>query len=429
MSTAQHNWDSVSLAEIVKCQGGAAFSPSLQGRPDGDIPFYKVSDMNLPANQWFMHRANNYVSTADKQHINGNEKPSGAVIFPKVGAAIHTNKKRLLTAPAFVDNNVMAVWSTDPSRCTSWYLYLYFLTKNLSEFSNPGPLPSINNGKIYEQSILLPSVPEQDKIAAVLWKVQRAIDIEEKLIKTARDFKQSSMQQAFSHGVHDERQVETELGPLPESWSIRPFEELREFLQYGTSAKCDYHGKGNPVIRIPNVVDGKVSAKDLKWCELQEKVVASILLEDGDVLFIRTNAVRERVGRTAVYQADPAQALFASYLIRARLKKDQLEPDFLQYLTMTATGASQLSGRASPAADGKFNINTKTIDSILIPLPSIHEQQEIITLLKAIDRKIDIHERKRRALKDLFNTLLNKLMTGEMRVADLDIDTSDVVTQ
>ena len=96
----------------------------------------------------------------------------------------------------------------------------------------------------------------------------------------------------------------------------------------------------------------------------------------------------------------PAKALFASYLIRARLKKDQLEPDFLQYYTMTATGASQLSGRASPAADGKFNINTKTIDSVLVPLPSIEEQGEIIALLKVIDRKINIQERKRATLQE-----------------------------
>lgn len=272
----------------------------------------------------------------------------------------------------------------------------------------------------------VPPKSEQEKIAAVLWKVQRAIEVEEKLIATARELKHSAMRELFTRGLRGEPQKETDIGPLPESWSVLPFEKLREFLQYGTSTKCDYQGKGNPVIRIPNIIDGKVSTADLKWCELPDKVVASLLLELGDLLFVRTNGVRERVGSCAVYQDQPEDALFASYLIRARVKQGELDPNYFQYFTMMQTGAAQLSGRASPAADGKFNINTKTIDSVLVALPDPNEQREIVAILQAIDRKISVHERKRATLQELFKTLLHQLMTGQIRVHDLDIDTSDV---
>ena len=53
--------------------------------------------------------------------------------------------------------------------------------------------------------------------------------------------------------------------------------------------------------------------------------------------------------------------------------------------------------------------------------PTIDEQHEIVAILDAIDRKIDLHRRKRAVLNDLFNALLHKLMTGEIRVADLDL--------
>ena len=46
--------------------------------------------------------------------------------------------------------------------------------------------------------------------------------------------------------------------------------------------------------------------------------------------------------------------------------------------------------------------------------------------LKTIDQKIDLHTAKKSALQDLFKTMLNKLMTGEIRVKDLDIDISEV---
>ena len=56
-----------------------------------------------------------------------------------------------------------------------------------------------------------------------------------------------------------------------------------------------------------------------------------------------------------------------------------------------------------------------------IPHPPPAQQQEIIAILDAIDRKIDLHRRKRAVLDDLFKTLLHKLMTREIRIADLSL--------
>src|SRR5690606_18017457 len=107
-----------------------------------------------------------------------------------------------------------------------------------------------------------------------------------------------------------------------------------------------------------------------------------------------------------------------------------LNADFFQYYSMTPAGVSCLAGRASPAADGKFNINTKNIDSILVPLPPSarrHEQDEIVRILKTIDRKISVHERRRDTWRELFKTLLHELMTGRIRVDGINIDTSEVI--
>ena len=76
-----------------------------------------------------------------------------------------------------------------------------------------------------------------------------------------------------------------------------------------------------------------------------------------------------------------------------------------------------------------IEFNTKTIDAVLVPVPpsaARNEQDEIVAVLKTIDRKISIHERKRATLQELFKTLLHKLMTGQIRIDKLDIDTSEV---
>ncbi len=57
--------------------------------------------------------------------------------------------------------------------------------------------------------------------------------------------------------------------------------------------------------------------------------------------------------------------------------------------------------------------------------PTLDEQREIVAILDAIDRKIDLHKRKRAVLDELFKALLHKLMTGEIRVGDLDLSALD----
>ena len=140
------------------------------------------------------------------------------------------------------------------------------------------------------------------------------------------------------------------------------------------------------------------------------------------MVFIRTNGVLDRLGSCAVYNGYPAKALFASYLIRARVKPDYVVPHFAASFFGSEMGTSIVAGRAISASDGKFNLNTAAIDSLLLPLPpTLSEQREIVAVLDVIDCKIALHRRKRAVLEELFKALLHKLMTGEIRVEELDI--------
>ena len=62
------------------------------------------------------------------------------------------------------------------------------------------------------------------------------------------------------------------------------------------------------------------------------------------------------------------------------------------------------------------------LKKFLIPLPKLNEQKEIANLFLIIDQKIELHTSKKSALQDLFKTMLNKLMTGEILVKDLDLN-------
>lgn len=262
---------------------------------------------------------------------------------------------------------------------------------------------------------------EQKAIAGVLRQTESALQKQFELLQTLQELKQASMRELFTRGLRGEAQKDTEIGLVPEGWNVGSFADVREWLQYGTSVHCSLQKKSYPVLRIPNVEPGKVNDAELKYCDLSDAEAGKYLLQNGDLLFIRTNGVLDRLGSCAVYDGQPEKALFASYLIRARLKPD-IDPRFVAYFYASSLGTSLVAGRATPAADGKYNLNTGTIDSLPLPLPAtLDEQCEIVAILDALDRKIALHRQKRTVLEELFQSLLHKLMTGEIRVGDLDL--------
>jgi type I restriction enzyme S subunit len=419
-----HIWPTQVLGEnnVAAISSGGTPSRTHPEYFNGGIMWVKSGDLNDSC----LFETSETISELGLKQSAAKLLPPNTVLIAMYGATV--GKTALLKHEAATNQAVCTI-QPNPSIYNPLFLQylLILLRQHLLNERYGGAQPNISQTIIRNLELPCPKVNEQESIAAVLWKVQRAIEVEEKLTATARELKQAAMRQLFSRGLRGEAQQETEIGPIPDGWSLRPLAELREFLQYGTSAKCEYEKQGNPVLRIPNILDGDIDVHDLKWCKLSDKEVASWVLEQGDVLFIRTNGVRDRVGTCAVYHGQPERSLFASYLIRARLKTDKLNPDYFQYFSNTPVGRAQLAGRASPAADGKFNVNTKNIDAVLIPVPKeLEEQREIVNILQVIDRKIGLHERKRASMQELFQALLHKLMTGEIRVADLDIDVSEV---
>ncbi len=209
--------------------------------------------------------------------------------------------------------------------------------------------------------VIVPPVPERQGIAGVLQAVQQAKEAAEKVIGATRRLKQSLLNHLFTYGPVSFDQAdqvvlkETEVGGLPESWAVISLGEITTLIQYGTSARCTLEPVGYPVLRIPNIVGGRVDTSALKYLSTSPAAVERHMLQSGDLLFVRTNAVRAYVGRCSVYRSIPDEALFASYLIRARVAPDQALPEYIQLFTETQKGRASFMERASGAADGKFN--------------------------------------------------------------------------
>ena len=305
--------------------------------------------------------------------------------------------------------------------------YVFFLLSAFTQLGiyegvgNRTTIPNLSRSRLAGLEVPQPPIWEQRAISATLGQVRDSIRAQELSIEVAQELKRAAMRTLFTRGLRGESQKETEIGPIPKSWELITFASVREKLQYGTSVRCTYDVSERPVLRIPNVGSQRIDTNDLKYCELTGPDAIKYQLEDGDLIFIRTNGVLDRLGSCAVYDGHPANALFASYLIRARMKQESILPHFAAAFFSSEEGNSIASARAIAASDGKYNLNTAAIDSLVLPLPlTLSEQREIVAILDNINRKIDLHRRKRAVLQELFKTLLHKLMTREILVDQLD---------
>lgn len=181
------SWAVLPLDKVVKARGGSAFPHSYQGKTSGDLPFYKVSDMNLPGNEVFMTRANHRLDRVSANELGAKPFPKDTIVFPKVGGALLTNKKRRLTCESLMDNNMMGVVSLDAGRCSPDFLQQWFETVDLRTLAAPGPLPSLNNARLYECLIPLPGPDEQRKIASILRTIDDKIAFHEERQRLLRE--------------------------------------------------------------------------------------------------------------------------------------------------------------------------------------------------------------------------------------------------
>ena len=156
----------VTLASIAALRGGHGFPEDEQGRQSGSLPFYKVSDMNSIGNEKFLGKANNYVQRETAGHNGWHVLPPGAVVFAKVGAALLSNRRRILRVRAIIDNNMMAAVPRQVVS-TEW-LYRWLQTVDFARFVQVGALPSVNQGLVGGLRLDLPTLCEQERQTDVL---------------------------------------------------------------------------------------------------------------------------------------------------------------------------------------------------------------------------------------------------------------------
>jgi len=197
-------------------------------------------------------------------------------------------------------------------------------------------------------------------------------------------------------------------------WPVRQLRDVTASQVYGSSAKANADSGGVPVLRMGNINHGKLDFSSLKYLPAEHPDVRKFDLEEGDVLFNRTNSP-ELVGKSAVFEGQERMA-FASYLIRVRLT-EACDPHWAALVINGPLGRAYVAEVRTQQV-GQANVNGTKLAAMPIPLPPVDEQRRIVARveeqLSAIDALRAAIERAQRRSASLRRAVLERAFRGHL---------------
>ena len=252
---------------------------------------------------------------------------------------------------------------------------------------------------------------EQQGIADLLWLVHEAISQSEALVEETQVLKRAAMHTLFTRGLRGEAQKETEIGPVPGSWEVSTLGESarleRGRFMHRPRNEPRFYGGPTPFVQTGDVVKAGGRIRDFTQTLNEDGVAISRVFPAGTILI----TIAANIGFTGILCFDSACPDSLVAITPERL----VTSEFLEHYLHTQ---QEEMDRLAPKGTQK-NINIQFLRPWPVLVPPDDEQREIVAILDAIDRKIDLHRRKRVVLEELFKALLHKLMTGEIRVREL----------
>ena len=255
-------------------------------------------------------------------------------------------------------------------------------------------------GELSKLPFVLPSLEEQKRIVELLDAATERVTELTACYEQARTYANN----LFTSALRDALESNPD-------WPVKTLGDISE-IAYGYTESAKNEEVGPKFLRITDIKDRGVNWDEVPFCPIDTEQLKRHRLEDGDIVFARTGAT---TGKSFLV-IDPPLAVCASYLIRLRIDKKMVSPDFLNLNFQTTGYWKQVNDGMSGAAQGGFNA-TK-LGLLEIPVPSLAEQKKIVAQLDSLRSKtsemVAAYDAKLTAAKNLRQSILESAFAGDL---------------
>ncbi|WP_027776729.1 restriction endonuclease subunit S [Paraburkholderia caledonica] len=394
-------WAEVRLTDVCE------LNPRLlaEDRPSDDLPvtFVPMSAVNesagvidKPEERTFGEVAKGYTSFRERD-----------VLFAKVTPCMENGKAavagQLVNGLGFGSTEFHVLRPTPavlPEFIFSFIRQQAFRDRAASAFVGTGGLQRVPPDFLSRVRLPLPTLPEQQRIVDVLRHTEAVAKAKHLISEQVDQLVKTAYWEHFGAWYTPDGLID----PVRIGDCIAG-------SQYGVSEAMEAHGT-HAVLRMNSITSsGWLDLSELKYASLSAKDIASTELQDGDLLFNRTNS-KELVGKCAVWRPVAGAFSFASYLIRLRLKSEML-PEYLWATLNSAYGKYRLTNSAKQAVS-MANVSPTDLGRITVPLPPLSIQDEFAKFVRTVEALRSQMLSKLDAFAELQTVVSQQALIGEL---------------
>lgn len=390
------------LKDIATVSQGFTFSRLYQGKKNLKWNYFKVADIGLNPNSKYLTNAINTISDITMEEIGALPFPKGSIVFPRVGAALFNNNKKILAQDGVVDDNVLVLTVTDTSKC--WYEFLYYYLQGipLAKWCNSGLVPVINTKTVLSQMVFLPPFLEQQKIAAILSTQDKVIELKEKLLAQKQQQKKYLMQQLLTGKLR-----------LPDVNGEWTSVKLKELLIERNEKNVEQNHRICSVAVSKGVVDqiehlgrsyAAADTSNYGVAHYGDIIYTKSPTGDFSLGIIKQNRMRENVAISPLYGIYKPISFSTGYLLNI-------------YFESTINTKNYLTPIVQKGAKNTIAISNSAFleNKIFFPMDEA-TQSRIAKIFELTDHEIDLLQKSIEAEKQKKKALMQLLLTGKVSV-------------
>ncbi|WP_270565081.1 restriction endonuclease subunit S [Clostridium beijerinckii] len=293
----------------------------------------------------------------------------------------------------------------DPLYLT-YFLMSMFTKKQIQKFNTSSSQPNVLVGNLRRFNVNIPSLKEQKEISLILSSLDEQIEITDNLIEKTKELKKGLMQKLLTKGIGHSRFKDTEIGKIPEEWEIRRLGDIGEIVTGSTPKTAEKDNYGSEYLWVSPTDMG-----EKKYIIKTNKMLSKMGFEKTRKLpkgSILVTCIGSTIGKIGI----SGYELSTNQQINSIICKSNFDNEFIYYIIdfNFSNYMSYISTQAVPI------INKTTFSEFQIQVPPVEEQRKISLILSSVDKQIDQYESKKEKLQELKKGLMQKLLTGRIRV-------------
>ncbi|WP_394531816.1 hypothetical protein C1N83_00155 [Priestia aryabhattai] len=403
------DWEVKKIKDVCDIIGGGTPSRSkMEYYESGTIPWIKTGELN----QKYILDAKERITEIALQESSARLIPENSVLIAMYGAT--TGRISITKIEVATNQACCAMISKGEFDPEFLYYSLTLNKKKIIAMGIGGAQLNISQQVIRDLEIPFPSQGEQYKISSILSSVDEVIANTESIIEQVEKVKRGLMEQLFTKGFGHKKFKRTNMGEIPWEWEVLSFNDVLSFIGSGITPKGGsnvYQLEGISFIRSQNVYSDGLRLDNLVFISdvIHEKMRRS-KVQEHDVLLNITGA---SIGRCAYVPSGFGEANVNQHVCILR-SNGKVHYKFFSYFINSLLGQRQISSKQN--GQTREGLNYQQIRAFKIPVPPMAEQEKISNIIESFNQKANNERKKLNTLLYLRNGLMQRLLTGEIRV-------------